>query len=56
MWVAAVSCDCGDRAAGRYRWQYSGAHKCEPPLSVWAIAGPAGADGAQQAFGGCFGR
>ena len=32
--VVALSCDCGERAAGRYRWQYSGAHRCEPPLSV----------------------
>ena len=24
MCVVALSCDCGDRAAGRYRWQYSG--------------------------------
>lgn len=52
MWVVAVSCDCGDRAAGRYRWQYSGAHRCEPPLSVWLIAGSAGPVGAQHAFGG----
>ena len=52
MWVVAVSCDCGDRAAGRYRWQYSGAHRCEPPLSVCAMVGSAGPDGAQQAFGG----
>src|SRR5262249_45362460 len=41
MCVVAVSRDCGDRAAGRYRWQYSGAHRCEPPLSVWFTVGSA---------------
>lgn len=52
MWVVAVSCDCGDRAAGRYRWQYSGAHKWEPPLSAWLMVGSAGPTGAQHAVGG----
>src|ERR1700754_4848428 len=47
MWVVAVSCDCGERAAGRYRWQYSGAHRCEPPLSAWLTDG-SGTEGAQQ--------
>src|ERR1700756_3332988 len=56
MWVVAGSCDCGDRAAGRWRWQYSGAHRCEPPLSVWLTVGSAGLDGAQQVFGGESGR
>ena len=40
----ALSCDCGDRAAGRYRWQYSGAHRCEPPLRVWLTVGSARRD------------
>src|ERR1700686_813480 len=48
MCVVAVSRDCGERAAGRYRWQYSGAHRCDPPLSVWLMVGSAdGACGAQ---------
>src|ERR1051325_3096289 len=37
--VVALSCDWGDRAAGRWRWQYSGAHRCDPPLRVWVTAG-----------------
>src|SRR6478752_10455176 len=44
--VVALSCDCGDRAAGRYRWQYSGAHRCEPPLITWLTCG-SGAVGPQ---------
>src|ERR1700761_675747 len=56
MWVVAVSCDWGDRAAGRYRWQYSGAHKCEPPFNVWLMLGSAGPDGVQQAFGSSSSR
>ena len=48
MCVVALSCDCGERAAGRYRWQYSGAHRCEPPLSTWLKVGSAVAPGAQQ--------
>src|SRR3954470_22495560 len=38
---------CPWRAAGRYRWQYDGAHRCEPPLITRrscsvnvAVAGP----------------
>ena len=48
MCVVAVSRDCGERAEGRYRWQYSGAHRCDPPLSVWLTLGSAdGGCGAQ---------
>src|SRR5882757_11095833 len=47
MWVVALSCDCDDRAAGRYRWQYSGAHRCEPPLSVWLMVGSGAWEGGQ---------
>ncbi|EUA92226.1 hypothetical protein I551_1307 [Mycobacterium ulcerans str. Harvey] len=50
--MVAVSWDCGERAAGRYRWQYSGAHRCEPPLRVWLMVGSAGPAGAQHALGG----
>ena len=38
MWVVAVSNDCGDRAAGRYRRQYSGAQRWDPPFNVLRIA------------------
>jgi hypothetical protein len=34
MCVVAESTDCCERAAGRCRRQYSGAHRCEPPLST----------------------
>jgi hypothetical protein len=37
IWVVEVSSDCGDRAAGRYRKQYSGAHKCDPPFNALRI-------------------
>src|SRR5664279_3079305 len=32
MWLVAVSTAWGERAAGRYRRQYSGAQRWEPPL------------------------
>jgi hypothetical protein len=51
IWVAEVSGDCGDRAAGRYRKQYSGAHKCDPPFNALRIvesaAGAATGEGPQ---------
>ena len=52
MCVVALSCDCGDRAAGRYRWQYSGAHRCDPPLRGWLTDGSGPRDGVQQPFAG----
>ena len=56
MCVVALSCDCGDRAAGRYRWQYSGAHRCEPPLSAWLTVGSASSIGGQHPCAGSSGR
>ena len=50
MWVVELSCDCGDRAAGRKRWQYSGAHRCEPPLRAWISDGSGSSDVGQQDF------
>ena len=51
IWVVEVSSDCGDRAAGRYRRQYSGAHKCDPPFNALRIvesaAGAAVGEGPQ---------
>ena len=41
MWVVALSCDCGDRAAADTGGSIPGAHRCEPPLSAWLTVGSA---------------
>ena len=50
--MVELSWDCGERAAGRNRWQYSGAHRCEPPLSAWISDGSGSSDVGQQDFAG----
>ena len=50
--MVELSWDCGDRPAGRKRWQYSGAHRCEPPLRAWMIVGSgSGGIGQQELLG-----
>ena len=34
IWLVEVSIISGCRAAGRYRWQWFAAHKCDPPFKT----------------------
>ena len=52
MWLVEVSIISGWRAAGRKRWQWFNAHRCEPPLITLRGIGMSGVSGSKLPSGG----